>query len=542
MRRSARRYSTTILAALALALASCARVGPGEPAAGPRADLPPHAVIPLPVSLQLGAGHGFTVDSATVIFIRGADPDVERIGRFLSDLIGPTPERAPEVRHVTGAPPAGGISLTLDPADAALGEEGYELAVTSERIALRARRAAGLFHGVQTLRQLLPPEVEYTAAFPRPLRVPAARITDYPRYTWRGAMLDVSRHFASVEDVKRYIDLMALHKLNRLHLHLADDQGWRIEIESWPNLAAYGGSTEVGGGPGGYYTQEQYADLVAYARDRFIVVVPEIDMPGHTNAALASYAELNCDGVAPPLYTGTEVGFSALCVHSDTTYRFVDDVVREISALTPGPYFHVGGDEVEELTAEEYTRFIERVQEIVTSRGKVMVGWDEIAAADLRPGSVIQLWRPDTAHIEIIEAAARGASLILSPADRIYLDMKYDSATVLGLTWAGVTDVRRAYDWDPAELLEGVRAGAILGVEAPLWAETVGNIRDIEHMAFPRLAAVAEVAWSPPASRSWSEFRTRLGAQAPRWSALGINFYRAPEVPWLTEARWWRGR
>jgi hexosaminidase len=357
-------------------------------------------------------------------------------------------------------------------------------------------------------------------------------VVDHPRFAWRGAMLDVSRHFLRVEDVKRYMDLMALHKLNRLHLHLSDDQGWRIEIRSWPALATHGGSTEVGGGPGGYYTQAQYSDLVAYARERFIVVVPEIDMPGHTNAALASYPELNCDGVAPPLYTGIQVGFSTLCVDREITYRFVDDVVREISALTPGPYFHIGGDEVEKLTAEEYRRFIERVQGIVASHGKRMIGWDEIAPVELRPTSIIQYWRPGSSRPEIAEAVARGARVILSPADRVYLDMKYDTSTVLGLAWAGHTSVRHAYEWEPGTILEGVPESAVLGIEAPLWSETLGTIRDFEYMAFPRLAAVAEAAWSPAAARSWSDFRTRLGAQAARWSALGINYHRAPDVPW----------
>ena len=198
-------------------------------------------------------------------------------------------------------------------------------------------------------------------------------------------MLDVARHFLSVDEVKRYVDLMAIHKLNRLHLHLADDQGWRIEIGSWPNLAAHGGSTEVGGGAGGFYTHAQYSELVRYAAERFITIVPEIDMPGHTNAALASYAELNCDGVAPPLYTGIEVGFSALCVDKEITYTFIDDVVREIAAITPGPWFHIGGDEVKTLAPERYARFIERVQTIVQSHGKQMIGWDEIAAADAAP-------------------------------------------------------------------------------------------------------------------------------------------------------------
>ena len=521
----------------ALVAGSC---GPARPGEGPvPTDAPAHRVLPAPAWVQLHRHETFSLDSSTVLYIGRADPEVERIARFLSDLIGPTPERAPAIRVAGGAVPPGGIFLAADLAAGDVGEEGYDLTITADRVVLRAARPAGLFYGVQTLRQLLPPEVEYSAAYPGPMAVPTGRIVDHPRFDWRGAHLDVARHFVGVDAVKRYIDLMALHKLNRLHLHLSDDQGWRIEIASWPNLTAHGGSTEVGGGPGGYYTAAQYADLVAYAAERYVVVVPEIDMPGHTNAALASYPELNCDGVAPPLYTGTEVGFSTLCVHSDTTYRFVDDVVREISALTTGPYFHLGGDEVEELTPEEYREFIERVAAIVRSHGKTVVGWDEVAAADLPTGSVVQLWRPDTAHTEIIEAVGRGARLILSPADRVYLDMKYDSATALGLTWAGLTDVREAYDWDPAAFVARVPERAILGVEAALWAETLGSIHDIEHMAFPRLAAVAEVAWSPRA-RSWSEFRTRLGAQAPRWSALGINFYRAPDVPWLPEARWWR--
>ena len=261
---------------------------------------------------------------------------------------------APRVEAAKAAPAAGGIHLRLSGNAASAKEgDGYELVVDASAVTITAARPAGLFYGVQTFRQLLPALIEYEAVradAKRPLQAPAVRIVDSPRFEWRGAMLDVSRHFFSVDEVKRYIDLIALYKLNRLHLHLADDQGWRIEIKSWPNLAKIGGSTEVGGGPGGYYTQAQYSDIVAYARDRFIDVIPEIDMPGHTNAALASYAELNCDGKARTPYTGIEVGFSALCVDKDVTYRFIDDVVREIAALTPSPYFHVGGDEVKTLT------------------------------------------------------------------------------------------------------------------------------------------------------------------------------------------------
>ncbi|MDQ4044317.1 MAG: beta-N-acetylhexosaminidase [Chloroflexota bacterium] len=504
---------------------------------GPAATLAPqsivHSVIPAPASLQLTPADSFTVDSLTVIHVEAGNAEVERIGRYLVELIGPTIEAAPRVLPATGTPPPGSIHLATGAGSTPLGEEGYELTITSERVTIQAPRPAGLFYGVQTLRQLLPFHVEYTAAFPRPMRVPAGRIVDQPRFAWRGSMLDVSRHFLPVEDVKRYIDLMALYKLNRLHLHLSDDQGWRVEIRSWPNLALHGGSTEVGGGPGGFYTQAQYTDLVRYAQERFITVVPEFDMPGHTNAALASYPELNCDGVAPPLYTGTEVGFSALCVESEATYRFVDDLVREIAALTPGPYFHIGGDEVEKLTNEQYRHFIERVQEIVRSHGKQMVGWTEIAPANLLPTTIIQHWQPGGEwSTPVVEAVARGAKVILSPAGRVYLDMKYDTTTVIGLNWAAYIEVRDAYDWEPAGLIEGIPESAILGLEAPLWSETLGTIHDFEYMAFPRLAAVAELAWSPADRREWEDFRVRLAAQAARWTALGVNFYRSPQVPW----------
>jgi hexosaminidase len=358
--------------------------------------------------------------------------------------------------------------------------------------------------------------------------MPTGVIRDYPRFAWRGAMLDVARHFFSVADVERYLDLMAYYKLNRLHLHLADDQGWRLEIASWPNLTTIGGSTEVGGGPGGYYTQADYAEIVAYAQARYIVIVPEIDMPGHTNAALASYPELNCDGQARELYTGTNVGFSSLCISQDITFEFVDDVVREIAALTPGPYFHIGGDEAAATSDADYRLFVERAQAIVQSHGKQMVGWEEIAQTQLLPTSIAQHWNSDLA----LQAARQGAQVIMSPASRAYLDMKYDSTTSLGLDWAGTTDEQDAYTWDPATQVPGVNESDILGVEAPLWSETLQTLDDIEFMAFPRLLGYAEMGWSPADGRAWDEYRIRLGTHGPRLTALGVNFYAAPQIPW----------
>jgi hexosaminidase len=405
--------------------------------------------------------------------------------------------------------------------DPALGEEGYELSVSVKGIEMRANQPAGLFYAIQTFLQLLPLHPTGTVS------LPAISIRDTPRFGWRGTMLDVARHFFGVEDVKRFIDLIAHYKINRLHLHLADDQGWRIEIKSWPRLAEVGGSTQVGGGTGGYYTQEQYKEIVEYARSRYITIVPEIDTPGHTNAALASYAELNESEEAPALYIDTKVGFSSLWINSEITYRFLDDVIGELAALTPGPYIHIGGDEARSTPEEDYKKFIRRMQGTVVAHGKTPVGWSEIGEAELLPGTIAQAWIP--AGLE--NARRQGAKMILSPANKIYLDMKYDTSTQLGLDWAGLISVKDSYNWEPGSFMEGLHEGDILGLEAPLWTETILTMQDIEHMVFPRLLGVAELAWSPK-GQCWDEYRKRLAAHGKRMEAMGIHFYRSPDIDW----------
>jgi hexosaminidase len=532
--------TAALMIGLAMLVACARQPRPAVPQPSPApAAPPPHepapagstlpAIVPVPALVEARSGSGFTI-SATTVLTAPADAAVQRTARQIAEWI----------RRATGltigaVPPAGTdparvttIALVLDPAQTA-GREGYELTIGTTIVSLRAATPAGIFYGAQTLRQLLPYWSEYEAIMfrqPRPATLPPLHVRDLPRYEWRGAMLDVARHFFAVDEVKRFIDLMAMNKMNRLHLHLADDQGWRIEIKKWPDLTGKGGQTEVGGTTGGFYTQPQYADLVAYAGDRFVTIVPEIDMPGHTNAALSSIDELNCNGQATPRFTGTAVGFSALCVDLDFTYRFLDDVIGEIAAMSPGPYFHAGGDEVRTLTPDQYRAFVERVQAIVQAHHKQMIGWDEVAATNLLPTSVVQHWRPDAAQAEL----ARAPHLILSPGNRAYLDMKYDADTALGLNWAGLIPVQVAYDWDPATLVPG--ATSVLGVEAPLWSETVADMHDVEFLALPRLAALAEVAWSPQGGRNWEGFKMRVAAQGPRWTALGINFYRAPEIPW----------
>ena len=488
-------------------------------------------VIPRPPLVEPGGNARFAITADTAITVTPGNAGAQWIATHLARTIGIAAAPQPPRVVTDGSSPPGAIALVIDAA-APGSAEGYELVVTESGVTVRARETAGLFYGVQSFRQLLPAFVEYEAVRPdktRPVTAPVGRIVDEPRFGWRGAMLDVSRHFFTAREVKRYVDLMALYKLNRLHLHLSDDQGWRIEIHKWPQLTTRGGSTEVGGDEGGFYTQEQYADIVRYAAERFVTIVPEIDMPGHTNAALASYAELNCDGTARELYTGIEVGFSALCVDKEVTYTFIDDVVRELAAMTPGPWIHIGGDEVKTLTPEQYVRFIERVQTIVSSHGKRMIGWDEIAPAKLLPTTLVQHWRPKT---EPMAAVAQGAGVIMSIANRAYLDMKYDAATPIGLQWAGQIGVRAAYDWDPATLAPGVPEPLLAGVEAPLWSETAATMDDVEFLAFPRLIAIAEVAWSAAAAKNWEAFSARLAGHGPRLTALGVNFHRTPEIRW----------
>ena len=516
----------TVTAVVVLVLgAALAGAVPGGAAGAATTTTPP--LVPQPVSITTVPGPPFTLTAATRILVQPGSEAAESAGHALARILRPSTGYPLPVVADDGS---GDHDVLLRIGGArGLGTEGYRLDVAAGAVVLSARTGAGLFHGVQTLRQLLPPRVEASTVQDGPWTIPGVHVTDHPRFAWRGAMLDVARHFFDLDEVKRYIDLLAMYKVNVLHLHLADDQGWRIEIDSWPRLATYGGSTEVGGGPGGYYTKEQYAELVQYAQDRHILVVPEIDMPGHTNAALASYAELNCDGVAPPLYTGTEVGFSSLCIDKEITYTFVDDVVRELAAMTPGPYIHIGGDEAHVTPHEDYVRFVNRVEGIVNSHGKRMSGWEEITGADVSPSSVAQFWFTPS---EARDAAAKGMDVVMSPAQKAYLDMKYDASTPLGLSWAGFTNVQDSYEWDPATFVPGLPERAVLGPEAPLWSETLEDIDDIEFMAFPRMAGIAEIGWSPADGRSWQQYRPRLAEQGPRWDVMSVNYYRSPEVDW----------
>lgn len=405
------------------------------------------------------------------------------------------------------------VETSLHPSRTDLGAEGYELLIEAGGTAIVAATEHGLWNGHCTLRQLM--AVDGSA--------PHAHVIDTPRFAWRGAMLDVARHFFTVDEVKRFISLISRYKLNRLHLHLTDDQGWRLDIPGWPALARHGGSTATNGDPGGYYTLDDWREIVHHGERHFVTVVPEIDMPGHTNAALASVPELNVDGVCPPLYTGKQVGFSSLRMHLPATERFVHDVVRTLAENTPGPWLHIGGDEAHSTDHAEYVAFIELLQREVAATGKRMVAWEEAGAAPLHRDTVVQHWL----STDKVAAAPTGVGVVLSPASHTYLDMRHDEDDPLGRRWAGDIDVDAAYGWDPVDVVPGLAADRIVGVEAPLWTEKVPTFDAVEHLCFPRLLCLAEVGWTPQPMRQWDDFRVRLQHETNRLAMEGVNVHRS---------------
>ena len=470
-------------------------------------------LIPKPTSLTYLSGE-FTLTDRTSIQV---DDNTASIGEHLSEQIEfHTKLKLHVVQQIQDRD---FIQLGLTN-NQTLGEEGYTLSITPAAIQIQASQPAGLFYGIQSLRQML------TTAYPT-FCLPAVSIIDSPRFRWRGAMLDVARHFFDVQDVMRFIDLIAHYKINRLHLHLTDDQGWRIEIKAWPQLTEIGGHTQVGGGGGGFYTQEQFKEIVEYARSRFVMIIPEIDTPGHTNAALASYPQLNQSEEAKQLYEGTEVGFSSLNIHSEITYRFLDDVIREVGEISPAPYIHIGGDETHATSKEDFKFFIKKLQEIVYAHNKIAIGWAEIGEVELNPQTIAQHWQ-GTAYQG---AKAQGNKFIISPGNKTYLDMKYDASTPVGLDWAGLISVKDSYDWNPGNYMEGLEENDIIGLEAPLWTETILTIKDIEYMVFPRLPGLAELAWSSNAE-GWDAYKLRLAKHANHMQVLNINFYKSPDVAW----------
>ena len=494
----------------------------------PKTNLAQEAIIPKPLEV-IATNSAFGLDAQTVIFTTQTATGFEEVGRFLSKKIKARLNMDIPVNTTDDETVERVIYINQSDSLASNSDEAYQLYIKSDSILLNARTAAGAFWGIQTLRQLIP-EISNDTLTEQPMwLIPSGKIIDEPLFEYRGAMLDVARHFFTVDEVKKYIDLLAYYKYNKFHMHLTDDQGWRIEIKSWPKLTEIGGQSEVGGGPGGFYTQEEFKDLVNYAAERHMDIIPEVDMPGHTNAASFSYPILNGNGKKLEYYTGTRVGFSTFDARKDTVYSFLDDVIREISSISPSPYFHIGGDESHVTKKNDYIHFVEKVEKIVNKHGKTMVGWEEIVQGDLDSTSIVQFWHDS---VNAKTAALKGHQIIFSPAHKAYLDMQYDTLSKHGLHWAAYIPVDTAYNWDPSSYIKSLPKDHILGFEAPLWSETISNSAESEYLAFPRAIGYAELGWTPVEYRNWEDYKKRLAAQQAFLDRNNVNFYHSKLIDW----------
>ena len=494
----------------------------------PATDLTMENLIPYPLKVS-ATGSAFALDKNAVIRTSETDANFIELGYFLSKKIKAKINVDISVNKYGVENEGKVIYINRIKSADLVNKEAYELIITKDSLKLNATTEEGAFRGIQTLRQIIPEISNDTLAEQKMWLIPTGEIIDEPNFEYRGVMLDVARHFFSVDDVKKYIEVLTYYKINKLHLHLSDDQGWRIEIKSWPNLTKVGGSTEVGGGAGGFYTQEDYKEIVDFAAMRYITIIPEIDMPGHTNAASVSYPILNGNGKTPKLYTGIEVGLSTFDTRKDTVYSFVDDVIREISAMTPGPYFHIGGDESLVTKKDDYIHFVNKVEKIVHKYDKRMIGWDEIMTADVDSNAVAQFWAEEENALAAIKNKSK---VILSPATKAYLDMKYDTLSKFGLHWAAYIPVDSAYIWNPDSHVEGISKKDILGIEAPLWSETVSNMDELEYLAFPRVIGYTELGWSTEENRDWESYKVRLANQASFLNRMKVKFYRSKLIDW----------
>lgn len=532
----------------------------------------PLPLIPQPVSVQRGSGSFNLTKSTVVAYDKPTAANVaEGLARKLSTPTGFA------VKAQAGK--TGTIQLKLnDSPDAQLGREGYTLTTGPKGVMIAANDPAGLFYGAQTLLQLLPKEIEGKTAAPSAAwTVPAVQITDYPRFGWRGVMLDVSRHFFGKEDVKRYIDQLARLKYNVFHWHLTDDNGWRLEIKSLPKLTEIGAWRVARAGHfgdradpkpgeptpyGGFYTHDDIREVVRYAAERNVTIVPEIDVPGHSMAALAAYPELSC--TKQQVYVNPGTAFSewygngtfkmlvenTLNPSDEKVYEFLDNVFTEVAALFPGQYIHVGGDEcykgywaqdegcqalmkklgirhVEDLQGY----FMNRVEKIVTAKGKKMLGWDEILEGGISPTATVMSWRGIKGGIE---AAQAGHDVVMTPTTFAYIDYVQGDPTVEPPIYASLR-TRKSYSFEPVP--DGVDAKRILGGQANLWTEQIPNLRYAEYMTYPRAWALSEVYWSPKEAKNWGAFVPRMEAHFARAEAADINHSKAVYDAVVTTSR-----
>ena len=513
-------------------------------------------IIPRPTNVKELQGQ-FTVSTQTAVYVGDDSAELKETAQQLVDLLSKPLGEAPAIK--TGDVAVGSILLTKKDADSNLGDEGYELIVHPDSVVIRAATSTGLFYGIQSLRQLLPPEIEKREKVGDVAWiVPCVEIKDSPRYAWRGLMLDVARHFYDKSEVEHVLDLMAMHKLNRFHWHLTDDQGWRIEIKKYPRLTEIGAwRNGIGfkldpkrtthyredGKYGGFYTQDDVREVVAYAARLHIMVIPEIEMPGHSQAALSAYPQYSCTkkdqvvglqgGVMDAIY---DAGDGAV-------FGFLDDVLTEVSGLFPSPYIHVGGDEVpkgpwkkneecqDRIKAEGLkdenelqSYFIKRVEKIVESKKRRLIGWDEILEGGLAPGATVMSWRGIDGGIA---GAKQGHDVIMTPTSNCYFDYNQTKRPHEKPTIGGYLTLQKVYSFDPTPAALTEEEGKhILGGQGNLWTEYVPDMKQMEYQTFPRACAMAEVVWSAKDRKNYADFLRRLDVLEKRLTIMGVNYFQ----------------
>ncbi|WP_339708542.1 beta-N-acetylhexosaminidase [uncultured Kriegella sp.] len=527
-----------------------------------------YRIVPKPVSLVSAKG-SFLVNTKTYI----SNPTALKAeAEYLSEMLGSAV--GAELPFEPGKTGEGGILLKLD--ENIENEEGYELVVAYNKIIISGKSAKGVFYAIQTLRQLMPPTIESGTTLETELSIPAVVIKDEPRFAYRGMMLDVSRHFFPVSFVKKYIDLIALHKMNTLHWHLTEDQAWRIEIKKYPRLTevgAFRNGTIIGHHPGtandqevygGFYTQEEVKDIVAYASKQHVTIIPEIEMPGHGAAAIAAYPYLSCFPEEPTTVfndmmsdkgrelqkSGTHkivqetwgVMDDVFCGGKESTFAFLQDVLDEVIPLFPSKYVHIGGDESpkanwercpncqarikkEKLSDEHELQsyFVQRMEKYINGKGKQIIGWDEILEGGLAPNATVMSWRGEKGGIE---AAQQHHDVIMTPTTYNYFDYYQSEDTDNEpLAIGGFLPLEKVYSYNPIpDELDKEEESFVLGAQGNVWTEYMKTEDQVEYMTFPRMTALSEVVWSPQESRSWEDFKERLEHLAKRYDVLDIDY------------------
>ena len=503
-------------------------------------------VVPLPKSVVMVKGQPFNLTSATTIVYEGTNPEMKRNARFLSEYIQQSTGIKTTLLDKRDKK-AAAIVLVINPK--VQGDEAYRLTVNNKQVTIAASTPAGVFYGIQTLRKSLP--VQTNGA---DITLPAVDIADAPRFGYRGMMLDCGRHFFPVSFVKKFIDILAMHNMNVFHWHLTEDQGWRLEIKSHPELTAKSSmrsGTVIGHNAtvddsiphGGFYTQQEARDIVEYARQRHITVIPEIDMPGHTLAALAAYPELGCTG--GPYEVGHRWGVykDVLCLGKESTYKFVQDVIDEVVDIFPAKYFHIGGDESPTVMWEKCPNclqkakdentdikhlqqyFTNRIEKYLNSKGKSIIGWDEILEGKINQSATIMSWRGVEPGLK---AAKQGHNVIMTPSSHVYFDhyqakeTKHEPDAI-----GGCSPVEKVYSYEPLpETLDAEAKNRIKGVQANLWTEYIPFTTQAEYMVLPRMAALAEVQWTPAGQKNFDNFSKRALRLSDLYDRYGYVYAR----------------